>query len=409
MFDGLSVDLIFRIHVISGLCLVAVLLQTIYLFRSHFAAWRVPFLQKLYLRISLLPLVFSICAFISLFRPNEFILLDAVRHVYEGYSLYSFASLMILHCGGDSAVEDKFTIVRDDPSPRIVYGNPFRFYCCELVHIGDSRSTLRLHKAGVMQYMIVGPALQVAYYVVGSTISAAPHWVGLVLSGLRIASILTTMRCMFGMYWLLKDSLHDLGAVTKFTVIKVVVFLAVVQGIIVGQLLRYGVLSVPGHIMTEYEGQDLSTETINEQFLSRVLMLEMTVVAWFGFLAAFRADDVPQLDLADIEDVREAPSCMHLICPEAEWHGHPTDSTLTQTMQVCSFGDILLNRLEVPDMLLHGHAGEKTALVGSTGTARVEAAEGSEDKLLELPPWEGDIRQVEKDGSGHRVCMKRMC
>ena len=44
---------------------------------------RVPFLQKLYLRISLLPLVFSICAFISLFRPNEFILLDAVRHVYE--------------------------------------------------------------------------------------------------------------------------------------------------------------------------------------------------------------------------------------------------------------------------------------------------------------------------------------
>ena len=31
----------------------------------------------------------------------------------QGYSLYSFASLMILHCGGDSAVEDKFTIVRD--------------------------------------------------------------------------------------------------------------------------------------------------------------------------------------------------------------------------------------------------------------------------------------------------------
>ena len=60
--------------------------------------------------------------------------------------LYCFASLLILYSGGDHAVEAAFSAVREDPSPRIVYGNPFRFPCCELLHFDSSQTVLNLHK-----------------------------------------------------------------------------------------------------------------------------------------------------------------------------------------------------------------------------------------------------------------------
>ena len=132
----------------SGICVAAVAFQTLYLFQAHFADWKLPYLQKLYLRISCLPLVFSLLAFAALHFPHAYGGLDAARHVYEGYALYAFASLMILHSGGDRAVEGVLTEVREDPSLRLVYGNPFRFPCCELYHFEDSASTLRLHKIG---------------------------------------------------------------------------------------------------------------------------------------------------------------------------------------------------------------------------------------------------------------------
>ena len=69
------------------------------------------------------------------------------------------------------------------------------------------------------------------------------------LSCARLASILTTMRCMFGLYWHLKDRLDDLGVVAKFTVIKVVVFLAVVQGVLLTQLLAWGWVEIPGRVV----------------------------------------------------------------------------------------------------------------------------------------------------------------
>jgi len=129
----------------SGVCVGVVLAQTLFIFHQHFSKWTLPHLQIIYLRISLLPLVFSLLAFISLFHPHTYSFLDALRHIYEGYTLYAFASLMILHSGGDEEVEDAFTRVRDDTSLRLIYGNPFRFPCCELYHFEDSGTTLRCH------------------------------------------------------------------------------------------------------------------------------------------------------------------------------------------------------------------------------------------------------------------------
>jgi len=121
-------------YVYSGICVVAVFCQAFYLFYSHFSHWRLPYLQKLFLRIALLPLVFATLAFAALHWPRAYEALDAARNIYEGYALYSFASLMILHSGGDSAVEGVLTRVREDDSWRFIYGNPFRLPCCELYH-----------------------------------------------------------------------------------------------------------------------------------------------------------------------------------------------------------------------------------------------------------------------------------
>merc|ERR1711998_455030 len=100
------------VGLISGVFLLAVLCLTVALFVIHLRQWKAPFLQKLYLRIGLVPFVFAWMAWLSLYFPDSFFAFDALRHVYEGYALFAFASLMILYVGGDTIVEDKFREVR---------------------------------------------------------------------------------------------------------------------------------------------------------------------------------------------------------------------------------------------------------------------------------------------------------
>jgi len=325
---------------IASVCLSVVALETVWLIYRHKREWRSPHLQKLYVRIILLPLVFSLVAFISLFHPGWYSMFDSLRHVYEGYALFCFASLMMLCAGGDDAVEAEFDRVSNDSSRRLVYGNPFRLPCFECYHFKHPAQTLHLHRVGIMQYMITGPAGEMFEFIYRARSGeAVSHDLSVFINLTRIASILITMRCMLGLYTLLKPSIKELRAVSKFAVIKVVVFVAVVQGVILAYLLRGGWLEVPGNQFYSHEG--LPQTEINECFMSQLLLLEMTIIACcFGL-----AYDVTALPPCDAQTPGDSEPCtwLEMLC------------------EVGSFTDICGTRLVAPTRaLLH----EKQQLVG---------------------------------------------
>lgn len=59
-----------------------------------------PSLQLCYMRMVLLPAVFSVCSYISYLWPHYGVFMEAVRGLPEAYALYCFYCAMVIFAGG---------------------------------------------------------------------------------------------------------------------------------------------------------------------------------------------------------------------------------------------------------------------------------------------------------------------
>eukprot|EP00656_Telonema_subtile_P001832 TRINITY_DN10793_c0_g1_i4.p1 TRINITY_DN10793_c0_g1~~TRINITY_DN10793_c0_g1_i4.p1 ORF type:complete len:269 (-),score=60.05 TRINITY_DN10793_c0_g1_i4:159-965(-) len=234
------------------------------------AGWRLPHLQKLYVRIGVAPTFFSVFAFAQLVDPEGGFewFTEAASHLFEGYLLICFESLLVLYAGGTSVVACEFE--KDASwSHRFVGRNPLG----GLWEFSSSEALLQFHRACVMQFTFVLP-LTTVLLKTASNGGTAMLLMGVVV---KTVSIAIAMRCLLGIYLATSDRLFGFGAVGKFCAVKLMVSLMVTQALLVRTALHLRWFTVPSHLQAEYSEYHShhAHDVVATQFLARLVLAEM--------------------------------------------------------------------------------------------------------------------------------------
>ena len=101
----------------GGTLAVLTILLSCFQFFNHLTNWRDADLQKCYLRIVLLAPVYSLFSWLSVVQTTQSADFDTIRAAFEGYTLWTFFSLMLFALGGEQRFHElycKYERLRED-------------------------------------------------------------------------------------------------------------------------------------------------------------------------------------------------------------------------------------------------------------------------------------------------------
>ena len=177
-------------------------------------------------------------AVLGVFMPDSWPIWEWVIKLYESIALWKFASLIVLLCGGEQAM---LTDLAGLPM-RKVWANP---PCCCFFHpcMDKQVFTERDFKwvfRFIYQFIYLTPVLFFILMVV--YIAEAPQQANLVIN---LVATISTLWCMYGLITLYLAVHHlpgisEANIVSKFFVIKLVVFLSTLQTLVIDSAVEAG-------------------------------------------------------------------------------------------------------------------------------------------------------------------------
>ena len=219
-FHGISV-------IIGGVFAFLACVLSVIQVRQHWANWTHPPSQKLVVRILYMVPIYAISAFGSLTFLDLSSYIDFVRGVYEAFVIYTFMILLTKYLGGHAGVVEWMRFKAPQPWPEPL--------CC-LKKVKPDSQYLYYLKYGALQYTILAPVCSLAAVVL--------TWFGAYEEGVieydngypYIAFILNmsqvvSLYCLVWLYVCMKNELAPFGPLSKFLVVKAVVFATFWQGV----------------------------------------------------------------------------------------------------------------------------------------------------------------------------------
>lgn len=205
---------------------------------QHWKHWTHPPSQRLVVRILLMVPVYAISALASLTFLDLSVYIDFSRMCYEAFVIYTFMILLTKYLGGHNGVVEWMKY-----KPKQRWPEPF---CCIAPVQPDSRFLYWL-KYGALQYTIITPVISLAAVVLsmfGAYEDGVFEWANgyPYIAFIQNCSQLVSLYCLVWLYICMKHELAPFGPVSKFLVVKSVVFFTFWQGVGLAILAHMGVI-----------------------------------------------------------------------------------------------------------------------------------------------------------------------
>jgi hypothetical protein len=141
----------FTLFYIATPFMVLTCLISFYSITKHLKNYRRPDLQRLIVRILLMPFIYGFTSWMSLRFSSAADYLDPLRDCYEAFVLYMFFSLLVHLLDGEAAL----LRLLDDGRPPTTHFFPFNL-CLAPIDFASGRNFWKL-KIGILQFLVVKP------------------------------------------------------------------------------------------------------------------------------------------------------------------------------------------------------------------------------------------------------------
>lgn len=281
----------------GGIFLVATLLAVTIEVKEHVAVWSAPKMQRHVVRILLMSPVYALASFVALLAPWMHVVLATVREIYESIVIWSFTFLVIQYvdslaasmlCTTAELLASKAQVPHVWPFSRVLAPWPM------------GEPLLRSIEFGVVQYVCVRPitalcglfAYPFGLYRHGdlrpNTLFLWTTIINSISQGYAIYSLVMLYRSVR-----LELDAKGVRPLSKFILIKGIVFATFWQGIIVAICIHFGVIQRT--IVLDADDSDALLATRVTNFLVLSEMPVFAVCQAYAFSSAeFAVADSPR-------------------------------------------------------------------------------------------------------------------
>jgi len=244
---------------------------------GHVRGFVRPALQKCYMRICFMSPIFAVFAYLSFTIPAYGVFFEALRGLVEAYALYCFYAAMMLFAGGETRVAKMV----EGPTRR--WHEEYKWsVCCGLIRwrYGDGRGAVKMHKICVGQLIITKTLF--TFIIALLALNEHTDNIKAMIVTLAVGNflcMLILMRTLLVVYQITYHALNGMKAVTKFAVIKLMVFITVTQQFVISILQSSGGIE-------EESGYDVEeTASRIQAFIGIIEMLFFAFVFAWSFSA----------------------------------------------------------------------------------------------------------------------------
>jgi len=294
--------------VISTVFLLLTLPISIYSVANHLVNFNQPELQRPICRVLLMVPVYSVTSFLSLRFTQYSIYFDTLREWYEAYALYNFMALVLRFL--ERSYDLRYVL---EYKPRQMHIIPF---CC-LPPFPHGQKFILNCKSGVVQYSfirtlttLIALCTQLAdKYHEGDF---HPQYAYLYIVIINNISQIWAMYCLISLYYVMRIELRPLNPISKFSAIKLVVFMTFWQSVLLAMLVFFKILE-PKETWAWQTPKELANGL--QAFLIIIEMFCLSLLHHYAFpvrpfieggIRQFETDWTQQIrDLWDHSDIRD--------------------------------------------------------------------------------------------------------
>lgn len=242
-----------------------------YLMYLHFSNYTQPRHQRCIVRLIFMVPLYAIYSLMCLFFPVAQRYLAVFRDAYEAYALYMFFVLCVEYVGG----KERMIVAFESCSETKLV---IPLWCM----VNPNRRLLKICRQGILQYAILRPVV--------SVVSTVLMIIGLYEEGswdftqgypyatlFYNIGVTVSLYCLALFYKIAREELRPFSPVTKFAVVKGIVFFTYWQSVIIS-------IAIGIEILPTFEGMDSGEVATQGQNL--LICFEMLLFA-FGFMYAF--------------------------------------------------------------------------------------------------------------------------
>lgn len=262
--------------IISGVFALAATIVSLFHITNHLKHYTVPRQQRHIVRIALMIPIYSIISFLSYRFYKEAPYYTAVRDCYEAFAIAAFYMLLLQYIGDSTSGQKKAMLEKRGLKWT------FPFNCFVMNPAG--RRTFVLLKWGILQYVIVKPALTIVTIITHANgvfcpDSMRPKYAHMWVSIVGFISVSVALYALVSLYRVIKDDIKENKPFIKFLAIKAIVFVTFWEGFVISWLGSNNIHVIKG---TKYWTKD----NVVDGLTALIICIEMLLFA-FLFVKAF--------------------------------------------------------------------------------------------------------------------------
>jgi hypothetical protein len=277
-------------EVLAGVFAWSSLFISIWAVSQHLIHYNKPYLQKYVVRILWMVPIYGMNAWLGMKLPAASIYLDTLRECYEAFVIYSFMKYLLNFLYREMDME---TMIECKPPQQHL------FPLCWLTPLPGGRRFLHKIKHGVLQYTIARPLTtivallseMIGIYHEGSYSLGSTY---LYLFLVNNISQMIAMYCLVIFYTCYRNELSPMKPLAKFLCIKAVVFFSFFQGVLIGILIEFGIITRA--VVVTSDADKVAIQRNLQDFL---ICFEMMIA---GIAHLFAFSHRPYVDLAASSD-----------------------------------------------------------------------------------------------------------
>jgi len=277
---------------VAGIFAWSSLLISIWAVSQHLMNYNKPYLQKYVVRILWMVPIYGMNAWIGMKLPPASIYLDTLRECYEAFVIYSFMKYLLNFLYREVDVE----MIMIECKPPQAHLFPF----CWMTPLPGGMRFLHKIKHGILQYTVTRPITTIiallsqvlGIYGEGSYSPTSGTYVYLFIT--NNISQMIAMYCLVIFYTAYRGELSPMKPLSKFLCIKAVVFFSFFQGVLIGILIEFGVITRA--VVVNSDADKLAIQRNLQDFLICFEMMLAAVAHLFAF------SHTPFVDLAASND-----------------------------------------------------------------------------------------------------------